>query len=204
MAIELMERKETRTGTRHEEFERVALVHLDILYNTALRMTGNVQDAEDVVQETFVRAYRFFDKFQRGTNCKAWLFRIMKNNLVNMYRKKAREQATVSFERTAWAHGVESEVADPTYEPEINPDLDELVEDDVKRALESLPPEFKMAVVLSDLSGFTYKEVAEIMGTPVGTVRSRLSRARAFLLRRLSGLAARRGIVKTKKEMALC
>lgn len=189
----------TRKQARREEFEREALVHLDLLYNTALRMTGNVQDAEDLVQETFLRAYKFFDKFKKGTNCKAWLFKIMKNNFINRFRKKSREPSTVSFEQIEGAQGLEPQGPSvPSYEFELSPDLEELVEDDVKYALESLPEEFRMAVVLSDISGFSYKEVAEIMDTPVGTVRSRLSRARSALQKKLHDLAVSKGIVRNK------
>ena len=187
--------------TKREEFERVALPHLDIIYNTALGMTGNVPDAEDLVQETFLRAYRFFDKFKKGTNCKAWLFKIMKNNYVNRFRKKAREPSTVSFDRLEGSQAVESvALPTPSAESELSPDLDELLEDDVKYALESLPLEFKMAVILSDIAGFSYKEIAKIMDTPIGTVRSRLSRARGALQKRLYDLALSKGIVKAKKN----
>ncbi len=173
--------------------------HLDILYNTALRMTGNVPDAEDLVQETFLRAYRFFDKFKKGTNCRAWLFKILKNNYINRFRKKAREPSTVSFDQIEGTQGVEPEpLATPFAESELTPDLDELVEDDVKYALESLPLDFRMAVILSDIAGLSYKEIAEIMGTPIGTVRSRLSRARGVLQRKLYDLAVSKGIVKGK------
>jgi len=185
--------------TKREEFERVALPHLDILYNTAVRMTGNVPDAEDLVQETFLRAYRFFDKFKEGTNCKAWLFKIMKNNYINRFRRKAKEPSTVSFDRLEGVQSVEAAPPPrPSAESELSPDLEELVEDDVKYALESLPPEFRMAVILSDIAGFSYKEIADIMGTPIGTVRSRLSRARGVLQTKLYDLAVSKGIVKAK------
>lgn len=185
--------------TKRGEFERVALPHLDILYNTAVRMTGNVPDAQDLVQDTFLRAYRFFDKFKEGTNCKAWLFKIMKNNYINSFRRKAKEPSTVSFDRLEGVQGVESAPPPPpSAESELSPDLEELVEDDVKYALESLPPEFRMAVILSDMAGFSYREIADIMGTPIGTVRSRLSRARGVLQKKLYELAVSKGIVKAK------
>ncbi len=189
---------------KHEEFEAVALVHVDILYNTALRMTQKVEDAEDLVQETFVRAYRFFDRFQKGTNCKAWLFKIMKNCFINKYRKECKTPSTVSFDEIEGVLGVESEPKSHLRSDSASlPDLDDLVDDDVKEALESLPLEFKMAVILSDISGFSYKEVAGIMETPIGTVRSRLSRARSALQRKLYGIALRKGIVKaTSNELA--
>jgi RNA polymerase sigma-70 factor (ECF subfamily) len=196
--LNLVSEAKTKKQARREEFEREALVHLDLLYNSALRMTGSIQDAEDLVQETFVRAYKFFDKFKKGTNCKAWLFKIMKNNFINRFRKKAREPATVSFEQIEGAQGIEAEPAEVSAEFELSPDLDELVEDDIKCALDSLPLEFRMAVILSDISGFTYREIAEIMGTPIGTVRSRLSRARGVLQKKLHDLAVSKGIVRNK------
>lgn len=189
---------------RREEFERVALVHLDILYNTALRMTGNQPDAEDLIQETFLRAYRFFDKFTPGTNCKAWLFKIMKNCLINRFRKKARQRPTISFQETERSLGVEYDFPAQVYDRELDPDLDGLVEDDVKEALELLPLEFRMAVILSDISGFSYREIAEIMDTPIGTVRSRLSRARAALRENLYEAAVSRGMFRTEAPAELC
>ena len=200
MIVEALNKGKTEKEAKRDEFERVALAHLDILHNTALRMTGNIQDAEDLVQETFLRAYRFFDRFKEGTNCKAWLFKIMKNNFINMLRKKAREPSTFSFDRIEWAQGAESRPPSEVFpDSDLSPDLDALVEDTVRRALESLSLEFKMAVILSDISGLSYKEIAEIMGTPIGTVRSRLSRARGVLQKRLYDLAVSKGILRTNK-----
>jgi len=180
---------------RRKEFEQEALVHLDLLYNSAVQMTRNVADAEDLVQETFVKAYRFFDKFKRGTNCKAWLFKIMKNNFINAFRKRSREPVRVDFEE------VEATLqAEPAVEAEQAAEpghlFEELVEDDVKEALDQLPFEFRMVTILSDIEGFSYQEVAEIMDCPIGTVRSRLSRARKFLQKKLYDFARKRGIVK--------
>lgn len=194
----------TVAETKREEFERVALVHLDILYNTALRMTGNQPDAEDLIQETFLRAYRFFDKFTPGTNCKAWLFKIMKNSLINRFRKNARQRPTISFQETERSIGVEYNFPAQVYDRELDPDLDALVEDDIKEALELLPMEFRMAVILSDISGFSYREIAEIMDCPIGTVRSRLSRARATLRKNLYQAAVSRGIFRTEAPAELC
>lgn len=183
--------------TRRDEFERVALVHLDLLYNSALRMTGNVADAQDLVQETFVRAYRFFGRFRTGSNCKAWLFRIMKNLFINGLRKKSRQPFTLGFDEIQRNGDHQAELPpEASADMELDPDLDKLVEDDVKKALESLSPGYRMAVVLSDISGFNYREIAEIMETPIGTVRSRLSRARTALQGKLHALATRKGILR--------
>jgi RNA polymerase sigma-70 factor (ECF subfamily) len=186
---------------RREEFERVALVHLDLLYNSAVRITGNVPDAEDLVQETFVRAYRFFGQFKKGSNCKAWLFRIMKNLFINGLRKKSRQPFSMGFDEIQ--RNEDPEAGLPPEAPAamaLEPDLDRLVEDDVKNALESLSPAYRMAVVLSDISGFNYREIAEIMETPIGTVRSRLSRARTALQSMLYDLAARKGLFNGKQS----
>ncbi|MDP2894996.1 MAG: sigma-70 family RNA polymerase sigma factor [bacterium] len=186
--------------TRRDEFERVALVHLDLLYNSALRMTGNMADAEDLVQETFVRAYRFFARFRTGSNCKAWLFRIMKNLFINGLRKKSRQPLTLGFDEIQRNGDAECEFPAGASDMELDPDLDKLVEDDVKKALESLPPGYRMAVILSDISGFNYREIAEIMETPIGTVRSRLSRARTALQGKLHALATRKGILRPSER----
>jgi RNA polymerase sigma-70 factor (ECF subfamily) len=185
---------------RRKEFEAEALVHLDLLYNSAVQMTRNVADAQDLVQETFVKAYRFFDKFKRGTNCKAWLFKIMKNNYINAFRKRSKEPAKVDFEDVeAILQAPPKPAIDTGDGRDIKDVFEELVEDDVKQALDQLPFEFKMAVILSDIEGFSYQEIAEIMESPIGTVRSRLSRARRFLQDKLYDFAKQRGIVKSQQ-----
>jgi RNA polymerase sigma-70 factor (ECF subfamily) len=185
---------------RRKEFEREALVHLDLLYNSAVQMTRNVADAQDLVQETFVKAYRFFDKFTRGTNCKAWLFKIMKNNYINAFRKRSKQPTQVDFEDIAGVLQAPTAPAIPVGDGrDVKEVFEELVEDDIKEALDELPFEFKMAVVLSDIEGFSYQEIADIMDCPIGTVRSRLSRARKFLQTKLYEFAKHRGIVKSQQ-----
>ncbi|MBN1916435.1 MAG: sigma-70 family RNA polymerase sigma factor [Verrucomicrobia bacterium] len=165
-----------------------------------MQMTRNAADAQDLVQETFVKAYRFFDKFQRGTNCKAWLFKIMKNNYINAFRKKSKEPVRVDFDEV---EGILQAKPEPAVSlgtgRELESVFEELVEDDVKKALDELPPEFKMVVVLSDVEGFSYQEIAGIMDCPIGTVRSRLSRARRFLQSRLHAFAMQHGITKRQQ-----
>jgi RNA polymerase sigma-70 factor (ECF subfamily) len=181
---------------RRADFEREALVHMDLLYNTAVQMTRNVPDAEDLVQETFVKAYRFFDKFKRGTNCKAWLFKIMKNSFINAFRKRSREPARVDFEQVEATLEAGPEV--PVLETaEPGRFFEEVLEDEVKEALDQLPFEFRMVTILSDIEGFSYQEIAEAMDCPIGTVRSRLSRARKFLQKKLYEFGRKRGIVKS-------
>ncbi len=177
---------------RHLDFEREALPHMDALYNFALRMTGDPDDADDLLQETYLKAYRFFDKFEAGTNCKAWLFRIMKNSFINIYRKSSKEPDKVGYEDVEeFYHTIRAESADPN-------DLEEklfsnLLDDDVSRALESLPEEFRTVVILCDIEEFTYEEIAEFVECPIGTVRSRLHRGRKMLRAKLLQYAKDRG-----------
>jgi RNA polymerase sigma-70 factor (ECF subfamily) len=193
---------EARPTTLNEEevrrFQQDALPMLDSLYGAALRMTRNPADAEDLVQETMLRAFRSFDRFEPGTNLKAWLFRILTNAYINTYRKKQREPQKVSQDQVE-DFDLYQELKD--HDPELSrtPEtivLDSLVDSDILEAIEDLPEQFRLAVVLSDIEGFSYAEMAEIMGVPMGTVMSRLHRGRRALQKRLWDLARDRGIVK--------
>ncbi|MDQ3956225.1 MAG: sigma-70 family RNA polymerase sigma factor [Actinomycetota bacterium] len=187
------------TDKDKRRFQRDALPLLDSLYGAALRMTRNPADAEDLVQETMLRAYRAFDRFEEGTNLKAWLFRIMTNAYINTYRKRQREPQKVSTDEIEdFDLYQELKSHDPQYEqtPE-NIVLDNLVDSDIMEAIDDLPEQFRLAVVLSDVEGFTYAEMADIMEVPMGTVMSRLHRGRKALQMRLWDLARDRGIVKT-------
>lgn len=186
------------------EFEALALPHLDVLYAAALRLTRNDRDAEDLVQDSFMRAYRFFDKFERGTNIKAWLFRILTNTFINRYRRTAKERNLVEgSEREAVA---ERMMAQESSEFGQNPEqrfFDRLLSDDVLKAIDELPVDFRMVVVLADLQEFSYKEIAEILSCPVGTVMSRLFRGRRLLQKALTGYAQELGIVGVEPAAAL-
>jgi RNA polymerase sigma-70 factor, ECF subfamily len=180
-------------------FQRDALPLLDSLYAGALRMTRNPADAEDLVQETMLRAYRSFDRFEPGTNLKAWLFRILTNAYINVYRKRQREPQKVSQEDIE-DFDLYQELKDHDPQFSATPEsivLDSLVDSDIMDAIDDLPEQFRLAVVLSDLEGFTYAEMAEIMDVPMGTVMSRLHRGRKALQKRLWDLARDRGIVRT-------
>jgi RNA polymerase sigma-70 factor (ECF subfamily) len=180
---------------RRRSFEREALVHIDLLYNSAVQMTRNPADAQDLVQDTFVKAYRFFDRFKAGTNCRAWLFKIMKNTFINAFRKRSRRPTQVDFENVEpMLEARPAEETTQVQESGSTDAYDELVDDDVKHALDQLPFEFRMATVLCDIEGLSYQEIAEIMECPIGTVRSRLSRSRRFLQRKLRSYARERGI----------
>ena len=190
------------TAEDRKRFEEDALPLLDSLYAGALRMTRNPADAEDLVQDTMVRAYRAFNRFEPGTNLKAWLFRIMTNAYINTYRKKQREPQKVSQDDVQeFDLYQELKNRDPNYEatPETLV-LDSLVDSDIIEAIDELPDQFRMAVVLSDIEGFSYAEMAEIMDVPMGTVMSRLHRGRKALQKRLWEIARDRGIVKGARE----
>ncbi len=186
------------TEDERRRFQADALPLLDSLYGAALRMTRNPQDAEDLVQETMLRAYRAFDRFEAGTNLKAWLFRILTNAYINTYRKRQREPQKVSADEVE-EFDLYQELKNHDTQFEATPEsivLDSLVDSDIIDAIEDLPEQFRLAVVLSDIEGFSYAEMAEIMDVPMGTVMSRLHRGRKALQKRLWELARDRGIVK--------
>ncbi len=186
--------------TKHE-FEALALAHLDALYASALRLTKNERDAEDLVQDTCMRAYRFFDKFERGTNIKAWLFRILTNTFINRYRRKVKERtATEGPEQEAvQALFFSQEATDQASNPERFL-FDRLLSDDVLRAIDALPIDFRMVVILADLQEFSYREIADILSCPVGTVMSRLFRGRKLLQKGLRDYAAALGVVAGRED----
>jgi RNA polymerase sigma-70 factor (ECF subfamily) len=186
-----------QTDRTRREFEGLALEHIDPLYSAALRLTKNERDAEDLVQDTFLRAFRFFDKFERGTNIKAWLFKILTNTFINRYRRKVKERTVV--EGAAREATSERFVARDATESHSNPEqylFDRLLSDDVLRAIDGLPIDFRLVVILADLQEFSYKEIAEILDCPVGTVMSRLFRGRKLLQKSLLGYAIENGVVQ--------
>ena len=176
-------------------FAELAMPYMSALYSAALRMTRNPSDAEDLVQETYLRAYRGFAGFKEGTNLRAWVYRILTNTFINSYRKKQREPITVPdddmpdwylYDKLGGAN------AEASAESEV---LEKIPDEDVQRALEDLPDGFRMAVLLADVEGFSYKEIAEILDVPIGTVMSRLHRGRKALQKALWETVRERGLV---------
>jgi RNA polymerase sigma-70 factor, ECF subfamily len=183
-----------------QRFRDEALPLLDSLYGAALRMTRNQADAEDLVQEAMLRAYRAFHTFEPGTNLKAWLFRILTNAYINIYRKRQREPQKVSSDEVE-EFDLYQELKDHDPQFEETPEnivLNGLVDSEILEAIDDLPEQFRLAVVLSDVEGFSYAEMAEIMDVPMGTVMSRLHRGRKALQKRLWDVAREKGIVKSK------
>jgi RNA polymerase sigma-70 factor (ECF subfamily) len=192
--------RETATPTDdaalRERFERDVLPLLPSLYGAALRMTRNPADAEDLVQDTYLRAFRGFGGFEEGTNLKAWLYRILTNSFINTYRKKQRQPQTVEgpddLDEWYLFDKLGGRNVELSAETEV---LDRIPDDAVKSALESLPENFRLPVLLADVEGFSYKEIAEIMETPIGTVMSRLHRGRKALQKALWDTAKERGLI---------
>lgn len=176
-----------------KEFEELALPHINSLYNFALKLTGNTGDAEDLVQETYLRAYKFFHKYKKDTYIKAWLFSILKNTFINIYRKKKKEPEKVDF------HSVEQfidQLTDNNNKPfkQIQDEISKNVfDDEVKVAMDSLSEEFRAIILLSDVEGFSYQEIADILKCPMGTVMSRLHRGRKILYKNLIEYAKKMG-----------
>ena len=174
-------------------FEQQAFPHADVLYRFGLSLTRNAADAEDLVQDTYLKAYRFWDSYDPGTNTRAWLFRILKNSFINVYRKKSKEPAMVDYcdtLRPAMGHEIPSDA-----ESHQTHELSTILDDDVFRAMTGLTEEFRTVLVLCDIEELTYEEIARRIGCPLGTVRSRIHRGRKVLHSRLYEYARSRGYV---------
>jgi RNA polymerase sigma-70 factor, ECF subfamily len=182
-----MDATDTAVRDRQERLEAEALTHLDALYRTALRLSRNAQDAEDLVQETYLNAFRSLDRFEEGTNLRAWLFRILNNAFISQYRRRKRRPSSSIEDVTEYYlydHLVEGGAAPRTENPEQEV-LDRIGDEAVLRALEDLPVEFRQVELLADVEGFSYREIADILNIPIGTVMSRLYRARRRLQKML-------------------
>jgi RNA polymerase sigma-70 factor (ECF subfamily) len=178
--------KETTAMVSRTYFEQTALVHLDFLFNVAVKITRNEDDAQDLVQETFLRAFRFFDKYEPGTNCKAWLYRILKNTFINRYRQQHRRPSEVDFDAIEETHEVQvKHMGLKLGDPEES-FMNNVLRTDVRQALDKLPADYREALFLSLVEGFSYREIAEMVGCPIGTVMSRIHRARKLMQRTLT------------------
>ncbi len=177
---------------KQSDFQDEMIPHLDAIYNFALRLTADPNDAEDLVQDTIVKAFRFFNSYEKGTNAKAWLFRILKNSYINNYRKKSKQPHQVDYsEVSQYYESVRSEQSETTDLEDLM--YREMMDDDVTRALTELPEDFRTVVLLCDVEGFTYEEIANMLDVPIGTIRSRLHRGRNLLRAQLMEYADKRG-----------
>lgn len=177
---------------KQEDFEEEIIPHLDAMYNFALRLTSDPSDAEDLVQDTIVKAFRFFSSYEKGTNAKAWLFRILKNSYINNYRKKSKQPNQVDYDEVSTFY--ETIRAERTDTSDLEDKMfRDLVDDDISQALEELPEDFRTVVLLCDVEGFTYEEIANMLDVPIGTIRSRLHRGRNLLKAQLKDYAEKRG-----------
>jgi RNA polymerase sigma-70 factor, ECF subfamily len=183
---------------RQRQFSEQAMEHMPSLYTAALRMTRNAADAEDLVQETYLKAYRAWDSFKQGTNLKAWLYRILTNTFINSYRAKKRRPDESELDEVEDLYlyrrlgGLEAAATGRSAEDEV---MDRFTDEEVKAAIEALPENFRLAVLLADVEGFSYKEIAEIVDVPIGTVMSRLHRGRKALQKALYDFGTQRGLV---------
>ncbi|MCT1606584.1 sigma-70 family RNA polymerase sigma factor [Nesterenkonia massiliensis] len=185
---------EETDAARRARFEREALQYLDQLYSAAMRMTRNPQDAEDLVQEAYTKAYSAFHQYKPGTNLKAWLYRILTNTYINIYRKKQRQPQQANTDTVEdWQMAQAAQHTSTGLRSAEAEALDHLPDSDVKNALQQIPEEFRLAVYFSDVEGFAYKEIAEILNIPIGTVMSRLHRGRKLLRSLLADYARERG-----------
>jgi RNA polymerase sigma-70 factor (ECF subfamily) len=200
MAMSKLSKKEAR---RRAEFEALLLPHLDSLYGTAMRMTRRPEEAEDLLQDACLKAFRFIDRYEPGTNFKAWIFKVLTNVFINRYHKAQRGHEVVQeiLAEGHYEHVLAQGPRSQAHHPEEKV-VDALMSQDIQRALATLPPDFRMAVLLSDVEEFSYKEIAEIMDCPVGTVMSRLYRARRLLQRQLLDHARDRGFAAAENSVS--
>jgi RNA polymerase sigma-70 factor (ECF subfamily) len=191
-----VDREKESAAERKKRFERDALQYMNQLYAAAMRYTKNPEDAQDLVQDTYAKAYTSFHQFEPGTNLKAWLYRVLTNTFINTYRKDQRRPQTSDSELEDWQIAEASSHTSDQGKSSEDVVLENLPDSDIKNALAEIPEEFRMAVYLADVEGFSYKEIAEIVGVPAGTVMSRLHRGRKQLREKLTDYARERGYVK--------
>ncbi len=176
-------------------FDKEFMPHINSMYNFAFRLTNDEDDAKDLVQDTYLKAYRFISSFESGTNSKAWLYRILKNSFINDYRKKSKQPAKVDYQEVETFYNSDDVDMKITHDLRIDA-VKDMIGDEVANALNSLAVDFRVAIILCDLEGFTYEEMAKILDIPIGTVRSRLHRARNLLKEKLESYAQSMGYKK--------
>ena len=178
---------------KYQIFDKEFMPQIDSMYNFAYRLTNDEDDANDLLQDTYMKAFRFINSFQQGTNAKAWLFRILKNSFINDYRKKSKEPTKIDYQEVETIYNsIEDAKVESTKDLRIEA-VQDLIGDEVATALNSLPVDFRTVMILSDIEGFTYEEMAKILDIPIGTVRSRLHRARNLLKEKLRSYAKSMG-----------
>ncbi|HSJ68603.1 MAG TPA: sigma-70 family RNA polymerase sigma factor [Anditalea sp.] len=183
-----MQRKKYSDKDKNDIFDNEFMPHIDSMYNFGYRLTFDEDDAKDLVQDTYLKAYRFINSFEKGTNAKAWLFRILKNSFINEYRKKSKQPAKVDYQEVETYYNSES--VDYSITSDLRVDaVKDMIGDEISNALNSLAVDFRTVIILCDLEGFTYEEMAKILDIPIGTVRSRLHRARNLLKDKLRSYA---------------
>ncbi len=184
------------TRQKYKEFDELVVPYTDALFSFAMKMTGSQDNSDDLVQETLLKAFRFFDKFERGTNIKAWLFSIMKNSFINEYRKQSKKPGMVDYDDVQnFYDNIKS--TEIEFQHVVGDAFSNVLDDDVSNALATLPTDFQTIIILSDLEGYNYEEIAEFMSCPIGTVRSRLHRARKMLYSKLHDYAHSKGFIKS-------
>ncbi len=195
MELENAPRQHYSEKEKQEVFDNEFMPHINSMYNFGYRLTLDRDDAKDLVQDTYLKAYRFIESFQKGTNAKAWLFRILKNSFINDYRKKSKEPAKVDYQEVETYYN--SEEVDRQITPDLRVEsLKDMIGDEISNALNSLDVDFRTVIILCDLEGFKYEEMAKILDIPIGTVRSRLHRARNLLKEKLKSYAQSMGYNK--------
>ena len=183
----------------HHSFEQTAVPHMAVMHNYAMHLTNNPESAKDLLQDTYLKAYRFWSNFEKGTNIKAWLYQIMKNSHINNYRKKNKEPKNIEYDDSRTCHKTTHDgLFDLSHLKKTQ--YNEIFEDEVAQSIESLPITFRTVIILSDVEEFTYAEIARMVACPVGTVRSRLHRGRKVLQKRLSNYALAQGYISKKFE----
>lgn len=183
---------------KYKVFDKEFMPHIDAMYNFAFRLTNDEDDANDLLQDTFLKAFRFITSFEKGTNAKAWLFRILKNSFINDYRKKSKEPSKVDYQEVETTYNSDED-AEVTNTTDLRVEaIQDMIGDEIANALNSIPVDFRTVIILCDVEGFTYEEMAKILDIPIGTVRSRLHRARSLMKDKLKTYANSMGYGKTE------